>query len=355
MIQINSWGRHFGDKLNFHRPSSFLVYGVRGSGKSSLLETIGMEYLNRESHVLDLFGSRDGESLAWLRAPITQDKKVLLLHGPNSDVACSWDTKPVTKYSLSDIRNYDLIISSSPLYDSIDTEYGQINNVLDLCYKRFEWKKPSFILIREAANLLYSRMKISSDQAQAKNMMTYFCREARHTGWGLGIDTLKLTSIDVDIRILMDYFFIKTPGVAGIPSDLSFLYKIYDPLKLQRMPVQYFLLLTRMGSHGFGTFEYPDWHKEEGEAILKSLGIDVEHGERLEPSKPDHRVGDLQHVTICNLRLDGMSYRKIGDDQKISSGTAYNHVRDHNRDIDRQGACPRCSRAKSELATERIP
>ena len=354
-MKINRWGRYLGDGLKFTGPSSYMAYGVRGSGKSSLLEAIGAEYLDRGCHVLDLFGSRDGESLAWLRSPYAEDKKILLLHGDNTDVSCSWDTKPVSQYTLSDVEKYDLVISSSPLYDSPNTEYIQINTVLDLCYKRFEWKKPAYICIREAANLLYSRMKITPDQSMAKNQMIYFLREARHTGFALGIDTLKFTSIDIDVRVTMDYLFIKKPGIAGIPSDIRFLYSTYNPLALQRMKANTFLLLTSSGSHGIGSFDYHDWHKEEGEPILRILGIETEHGERVEESKPDHKVGDFQHVTICTLRLDATSYAKIGLSEKVSASTAHNHVKDHNREVERTGACSRCNRAKADILTTIIP
>ena len=355
MIKIYDWRRNFGDGLQFNRPASYLVYGVRGSGKSSLLEAIGEEYLSRNSHVLDLFGSRDGESLAWLRSPWMDSKKVLLLHGDNTDIASSWDSKPVSQYDLSDIEHYDLVISSSPLYSSIDVEYTQINKVLDLCYQRFEWKKPSFILIREAANLLYSRMKICADQSMAKAQMVYFIREARHTGWALGVDTLKFTSLDIDIRVVLDYIFIKRPGISGIPADLSFLYKIYDPLKLQRMPTENFLILTGAGSHGVGKFNEILWHKREGEAMCRILGIDITHGEATVDSKQDYKIGDFQHVTICGLRLDGGSYAKIGISEKVSNSSAFNHVKDHNREVERTGACSRCTRAKAEIATTIIP
>ena len=31
--------------------------------------------------VFDLFGSRDGEALAWLRSPYANEKKILVMHG----------------------------------------------------------------------------------------------------------------------------------------------------------------------------------------------------------------------------------------------------------------------------------
>ena len=54
------------DNISFNRPHTFFTLGVRGSGKSSLLEHIGELYLNEGHGILDLFGSRDGENMAWL-------------------------------------------------------------------------------------------------------------------------------------------------------------------------------------------------------------------------------------------------------------------------------------------------
>jgi len=350
-MKVNIWGRYLGDSIEYGGAQTYMSYGVRGSGKSTLLEAIGMEFLDRNRTVIDLFGSRDGESLAWLRSPYAEEKKILLLHGDNTDVSCSWDTKNIAKYDLSDIEHYDLIISSSPLYSSIDQEYKDVNRIIDLVYDRAVWTKSAYICIREAANLLYSRMKVSKDQAMAKAMMTYFIREARHCGFSLGLDTQKLTSIDLDIRITIDYLFFKSLGVFGLPSDLSWLYKTYIPLRLQNMKPQEYLLLTKQGSHGVGTFEFHDWHKKPGEDILKACGVEVQHGEELIESKPDYRVGDFQHVEICELRIDGMSYEKIGAALTMSRTTAHNHIKKHNTSIARVGNCNLCTRAKADIAT----
>jgi hypothetical protein len=166
-----AWIRHLGGGITFRRPHTFLSYGIRGSGKSSLLEHVGEHYLANGSPVIDLFGSRDGEGLAWCRSPWAEEKKILLLHGDNSDVSCSFDIRSISKYSLKDVQDYDIIISASPLYSSIDQEYRDINRILDSIYERLVWDKVSNIIIREASNLLYSRMKVSSDQIVAKAKM----------------------------------------------------------------------------------------------------------------------------------------------------------------------------------------
>lgn len=353
-MKIHRWGRYMGDGIDFGNNKTYMAYGIRGSGKSTLLEDIGKEFQKRSAPVLDLFGSRDGESLAWLRAPETKDKKVLLLHGNNTSITSSWDSKPVSKYTLEDFEKYDLTISASPLYSSIDAEYQQINDIIKLVYKRLLFNKVIYVIIREAANLLYSRLKISKDQTLAKAEMTYFIREARHCGFSLGLDTQKLTSIDIDIRITIDYLFVKSLGLQGLPQDLRWLYSTYLPMKLQRMNPGDFLLVTGAGSHGVGSFPYHNWHKLPGENILAATDIQVEHSDEMVESKEDHRVGDEKHAQMMELRVEGMPFEQIGKQVGVSSRTPHTHRIAHNEDIELKGYCPRCKRAKSELQVTKI-
>jgi hypothetical protein len=340
-----------GDSLDFDNAKTYMAYGTRGAGKSTLLEEIGLNFMANKSAILDLFGSRDGESLAWLRSEEVKDKRVLLLHGDNTSVTSSWDSKPVSKYSLDDLEHYDLIISSSPLYSSIDAEYQQINQIINAVYARSVWSRVCYIVIREAANLLYSRLKVSNDQTLAKAEMTYFIREARHCGFSLGLDTQKLSSIDIDIRITIDYLFLKSLGLQGLPQDLRWLYSTYLPMRLQKMDPSEFVVLTASGSHGVGTFPYHTWHKHPGEDILEAVGIQVEHSEEMVESKEDFRVGDLQHIEMIKMRSNGESYPKIAAAIRVSLSTAHNHIEVHNKDIEKSGFCSKCKRGKSELQT----
>lgn len=340
--------------MSFGGALTYLSFGVRGSGKSTLLEAIGSEYLQRDLPIIDLFGSRDGESLAWLRSPWADEKRILLLHGDNTSVASCHDSKPITQYSLKDIETYDIIISSSPLYSSLDQEYKDVNRIIDLVYQRAVWKRSAYICIREAANLLYSRMKISSDQGLAKAFLIYFLREARHCGFSLGLDTQKMTSIDLDVRITIDYLFFKSLGIQGLPNDLRFLYRTYVPLRLQDMPANTYLLLTKRGSHGIGIFPYHKWHKRPGENILKSVGVDVEHGEELVETRPNYQIGDLRHVEIVEMRLEGYAYREIAEKLDLSKSTPWTHIHKHNEEVGRLGECQQCKRAKSEHSTRKI-
>ena len=339
-----------GDSLTFDNAKTYMAYGTRGSGKSTLLEEIGVNFLHNNSAVLDLFGSRDGESLAWLRSEEVKDKRVLLLHGDNTSVTSSWDSKPVSKYCLADLEHYDLIISSSPLYSSIDAEYQQINQIINAVYARAVWSRVCYLVIREAANLLYSRLKVSNDQTLAKAEMTYFIREARHCGFSLGLDTQKLTSIDIDIRITIDYLFFKSLGLQGLPQDLRWLYSTYLPMRLQKMHPSEFLLLTAAGSHGVGTFPYHTWHKHPGEDILASVGIVVEHSEEQIESRPDYRVGDTVHSDIIKMKNEGRPHGAVAEQQNVSKSTVYSQLKYHNEHVTNSGECDKCRRAKSELS-----
>ena len=352
-MKIHHWGRYLGDGLEFRHSLTYMAFGIRGSGKSTLLEHIAMEFLKNECPVLDLFGSRDGEGLGFLRSPwVTEkDMKVLLIHGDNTDVASGFDSKPTSKCTVEDIDHYDIIISASPLYSSIDVEYSQINRLVDEVYGRLVWERPLYLLIREAANLLYSRLKVSQDQTLAKAQLTYFTREARHCGFSLGLDTQKLSSIDIDIRVTLDYIFFKSLDIYGLPQDLRWLYKVYKPSALQRMPTNMFIMLTGMGSHGVGSFPYHEWHKRAGEDILKSVGVEVSHGEILVESKPSRVIGDLQHVRIVKMRVDGYNFREIAETEEISRGSSWAHIHAHNDEVAKKGECTKCKRAKSEYAT----
>jgi len=279
---------------------------------------------------------------------------VLLLHGDNTSVASSFDSKNVSKYRNSDLEKYDLVISASPLYSSLSAEFEFTNQLIDRLYKRQHWRKPIYLLVREAANLLYSRAKISENQKATKYFFIYFLREARHCGVSLGIDSQRFTAVDTDVRSTIDYVFFKSLGHFGLPKEYRFLYRSYLPQSLQSFAPQYFLVFTRYGSHGLGEFPLPRFHKRPGEDLLKILDIEVEHGEEQVQHKPGRRVGDLKHAELIALRVDGYSHRQIAEKLGVASSTVYEHIRYHNEGIQRKGVCLRCKRAKAPHLTELI-
>ena len=134
-----------------------------------------------------------------------------------------FDTSPVDNLKLSHFDDYDIIISSSPLYSSVSSEFLEVNKITDLVYKRMSWDKLVYCIVREAANLYYSRLKVDANQNQAKAAMIYLIREARHVGMAMGLDTLKMTSIDLDVRAVTDFLIFKSQGVMGLPKELYFI------------------------------------------------------------------------------------------------------------------------------------
>lgn len=266
-----------GERISYTKPSTWFVMGIRGSGKSSFLEYLGTEYLKRGACIVDIFGSRDGEGLAWLRSPYARKRRVLLLYG-GVKVSCSRgnvDLKHFEDFTLSDVERYDIVISSSPLYSSLEEEYDAVNTVVDRLYRRFRWRRLVYLVVREASQLYYSRLRISESQSIAKASFVYLLREARHMGIALGLDTLKFKAIESDIRVLSDYLIIKQLGLLGLPDDLSWLYSFFDPLKLQNLRQENFIIVTRRGSIGVGRFRYPRWHKRERENIVEKVGLKI--------------------------------------------------------------------------------
>jgi len=344
------------ETIKFNRPFTFFVLGVRGSGKSSLLEHIAENYLMEGHSVLDLFGSRDGEGLAWLRSPYAKDRKILLIHGDNVSIDSSFDSKNISRISLHDFKTYDIIISSSPLYSSPDDEFFHVNRIINLLYKRLSWKRLIYMIVRESANLYYSRLRISDNQLSAKAESTYLIREARHCGIALGLDTLKYTSVDVDVRSVLDYLILKSQGVLGFPSDMQWLYGYFSPHKVRNMPPQYFCIVTRKGALGLGEFPKVTWHKREKENILRSVGLKVEYGERIDygESRGSYKtISDQEHVQIIEDYFAGLSMGKIATKLKRSSATIFMQIKNHNKNIEKFGYCVRCRRLKSKHETEK--
>jgi hypothetical protein len=143
---------------------------------------MGENFLEKGHKVLDLFGSRDGEGLAWLRSPHAKDKKILLIHGDNTTVSGSFDTRNISSLTLSDFNKYDILISASPLYSSMHDEFTQVNRVVDVMYDRRLWKTLIYMIVRESGNLFYSRLRVSPNQLAAKTESAYLIREGRHCG-----------------------------------------------------------------------------------------------------------------------------------------------------------------------------
>jgi hypothetical protein len=343
------------DSISWHKPLVWLTLGVRGSGKSSFLEHLAQEHLERGNCVLDLFACRAGENLAWLRSPYAQNKKALLLSDENAVVETPGNVsvKPFTALNLSDFEEFDIIINSSPLYQSLDSEYIGCNFIIDKLWHRLRWRRLIFTICREASSLMYSRLKVVDNQQAAKAFLIYWLRESRHVGCSLGLDSVRLTSLDIDVRSLADFLIFKAQGSGGLPRDLWFVYRYVQPFWIQNMKPQQFAVLSRRGHIGVGVFPYPSWHKTEGEDILTKLGIKVTFEERPEAGlyRGKYRtLSDMEHAQVVSMYVEQeMGMQEIADKLQRSTKTVFDHLKKHDEDVQHLGYCPRCRRCKSNL------
>lgn len=345
------------ERIAFNRPFTYFALGLRNSGKSSLLEHIGEKYLENGSCIFDLFASRDAESLAWLRSSHVKDKKVLLLKGTAVDVKCGFTVKNSEDVTLQDFDRFDLIISSSPMYSSIGEEFTSAGRLTDLLYRRLSYKRLIYMMVREASNLFYSRLKLTDNQLDAKAELIYCLREMRHSGISLALDSLRFTSVDIDVRSLADLTFLKSQGVGGLSRDLQWLYSFFNPVMVRSMPVQNFFVVSKTGALGCGEFPLPPWHKLERENILEGLDIHIEYGEVLKTGEDKSlfkTVGDAEHANIVRMYGEGFSYDNIAQELHRSSRTPLVHVRLHNDSIRRLGVCPICKRTGSPLQNKPV-
>lgn len=301
--------------------------------------------------VLDLFGSRDGEGLAWLRSPFAKDKKCLILHGENVTIESPFESKQAGALVLEDFMKYDIIVSASPCYTNPDDEFMNAARITDKIYRRLHWTRLIYALAREASNFYYSRLKVSDNQLAAKAGMIYLIREARHMGLALGLDSLRTYSLDIDVRSLADFTILKSQGMAGLSNEMHWLYSLVEPMVLQNMPKRNFVILSKLGAVGLGEFEAVPWHKQEREHILQELGIRITYGEEIDEGKnfgTFKTVGDPEHAEMVRLYLeDGLSFGKIAERLSRSSATIKAHADEHNLSIRRSGYCYMCRRMKS--------
>ncbi|MFP4006316.1 MAG: hypothetical protein ACLFUR_06390 [Candidatus Hadarchaeia archaeon] len=146
-------------QINFHDPNIIFCLGRIGSEKSAFLENMAYQHLQNGTKVLGLFGSKDGEGLAWLRSNVADDYDIKLIHDDMVNLK-NHDGIQGTKFGLEDLKKADIFVSASPLYTSMDNEFEAVNHIFDKLWNWTYWDTPVFIVIREAANLLYSRIKV---------------------------------------------------------------------------------------------------------------------------------------------------------------------------------------------------
>lgn len=341
-------------KIDFTRPITVFTKGTRGSAKSSLLVTMAIEHAKKGFSILDLFGSRDDESLAWLRSDFAKTKKILLVTGENVEIEAPCDYKPLNKIIPQDLENYDVIISAPSLYISPSQEFRTLGIFMDALYRFPMFNRKVVMVCREASNFLYARLMINENQTQAKAMTAYLMREARHIGPGIALllDSQRYFSVDIDVRNLTDFMILKQQGIDGLDKDLHWVYSLYKPNMFQRMPKNNFVIVQKEGPVGIGDFIKPTWVKEEGEDIKANVGVKIlKKGEEIQEAESRGKfstVGDKEHVEIIRSYIeDKFGEVKLGVKFHRSSSTIFNHIKLHNKNVRDEG-CHICKRVGSK-------
>ena len=332
------------ETIKYNRPNTYLVMGGRGSGKSSLLEAIGSRY----PKVIDVFGSKDAECLSWCK-PESPFKKVLFVIGRNMKVISKkYQTIQAEEITLKDFEENEVITTTYAFFNTIKEYFEALQKITTLLWEqRTYWNEPWFLLIREAANWIYARLQVVKDSDSAKADFIQMLREARHSGIAVGVDTIRWTNIDKEVRDIADHTFIKKVGAIGLPKDLRFIYRYVNPNSLMKLKQPNFILLTNEGNLGIGKFEYPQWHKEEKENIMFNLGIETQKLCQ-EPEKGTN-VSILEHAKIIETYNRNKSLRKTAAIVSREHHTVQKHVNLHNDTIKEVGYCLECRTAKCEL------
>ena len=331
----------------FMRPSVINICGIKDSGKSMLNECFAL----RHDKLIDLMSSVDNESLCWLRDTSPIDD-ILLVTGDNVDLDCSWDYKQIGDLTLQDILSYEATVTCHSFYHNKDKKFMGIQSIIELLYKRLAWTqgKLIYILIRESNSFIFSRISQGANQAQAKADFVYFTRELRHFGCTAGVDLLRWTATDKDLRDNADYTIFKQIGSKSLPNDKSFLYAFFEPVLFSRMKPWEFVIEKKDAALGFGTSPELPFHKEEGINLLDELGIKIIMGEDIEVGTTNI-LGDKEHEMLVRryLDIDCRSMDEARSGTTYSKSTIQSHIKRHNVAIEEHGCCEKCKRLNSDI------
>ena len=326
------------ETINLTAPKTWVNLGQKGSGKSSLNEALAVNY----PKIIDLFGSRDNEGLAWCRSPLKDS--ILFICGDSVKISTQYPVKKISELTLKDFNDYDVALTVHSFFNNLREEFIGLNKILDILYQCTHWNEPWALVIREAANFIYSRITLGKNQFEAKAEFIYLLREGRHMGYPVGVDTIRWTSIDIEIRDVSDYIFIKSIGRKGLPPELRFVYRYINPFSLMRMAPDKFLIITDTGAIGVGSFDFPYWHKKEKEDLLRQFNIEIEYGEVPNYGNPRRNtVSDFEHDNLMTIYEREKSCAKVAKLTGRSAQTINTHYRMHTQ----EGGCPICRRIKN--------
>lgn len=329
--------------IDWFSPAIWLILGIKGSGKSALIEALALRF----EKIIDLFASRDNENLCWLRDTSPIDDAILVI-GDNCDIDCSWPTVHVSELQLSHITDHEITLTCDGFYSSQDARFRGVSKIINQLWARRGFDYPIYIGIREASSFLYSRIKQEGVNMKiAKADFIYQMREMRHLGYTMGVDTIRWTSVDKEMRDLADYLIIKRMGRNGLPKDIRYFYRYGSVPSISLMSPDRFMVQSAWPI-GIGSSGLPSFHKEKGVDLMGELGLFPEFGEELKEST-SQQVGDAQHMEIIKLYHSGTSMANIANKVHRSTYTIHSHIKKHNDEIANHGYCPICQKGNGDM------
>ncbi len=337
------------------KAKAWLALGIRDSGKSSLLECLAIRY----PKIIDLYGASDMEALCWCkpefekvwRAIHGEAPRILLVTGKTKEVASKFFTCTIDEMNLNKFEEYDVITTCHQFFESEEQYFQALAEMVNILWtQRHYWKKPWFVLVREASNWLYSRAKVVKNDQFAKAEFIKAFRESRHHGLTMACDTLRWTAIDKEIRDIADYVLVKRLGSTGLPDDLRWMYRYFKPYSMMRMKADTAVISTAKGALGALFFDYPRWHKQEHENILKICNIEIKTVSKAVPDNRNYNTGNFEHAEIIDYYLKTYSMGKTATHTARAHKTVQNHIHNHNIQVNKLGKCQKCWNAKSKNA-----
>ena len=349
--------------FSFTFPNIYLFLGDRGSGKSNNIEVIAI----RHPKIIDLFEANDGEALCWCRPEFTrvwqaihgEKPRILLLHGQTKRVVCDWDTMVITDLKLSTFEEYDVVTLCHKFFADEGDYFQALFTVIHKIWDEKDcWtgSEPWFIVVREAANWLYARLKMTRDDKFAKAEFLKNLRESRHKGLAVGLDTIRWTNLDKEARDYANFTYIKKPCAAGLPDELNWLERYFRGLAYMKDDEA--IVVTGPRHYeivGFQICDFAPWHKKVRENLFKILKIQVEDINTGEMNTPrSYSIENLEHSKIVEKYLEIKSMMVVSKEMVRSPRSIQLQLNLHNDAVTQMGECHSCRNAKSRFSKDII-
>jgi hypothetical protein len=294
------WMKWQYEEIDFDRPQRIAVSGIIESGKSTWLECYGENMLARGHNVFDVFGSPVSENLAWLRSPwIVNHKLSILLIQGSAEVSFNGPKYPIKHYrdvTLSDLENTRIVLSVAGFYNTRQEEIEADKKLLQLFERRNGFTKLIYVLCREAKYIMPSRLQLLGDVKSTKKSGLDLVTQSGHFGISLGLDAQRQISVDKEARDLYSFTVCRSLGMMTVQLD-DWVFGYVRPEWVQKMKPGQFLILSSTGNLGIGLTEYPRWHKERRENILRVFGFSVKYHDepKRERKKKDSETEDPEN------------------------------------------------------------